>query len=334
MPFVSILQDVWNHDKTKAREKLRRKQKIKCDGPKAKDGCSHCTYFGLQCTYLQPVKRRGPKKKEAATTNVEQLQQQIAILEAKLRALSVCALCSQPLRTLSESSDSLVPSVDASHPLDNRTEDESADSSDEDDIFVAQFGCISLGPSFSFGAGFDYVLAAKAVIPQDTPPGQKAIKQLEAFNSLSWDDIQPWEQQLYEQTPQYVFPEQDLMDSLICLYFDNVHSTLPILHRESFERSVSEETHKRDHHFAASLLAVLSYSDDPRVLVDGYSTLSSGWKFITQVPILRRGFEPNIYDVQYYFLLALYALTTSKAQDSWIYLVICPTTFSTSTHEM
>ncbi|KAF7299170.1 Fungal-trans domain-containing protein [Mycena indigotica] len=300
-----------------------RRHKIKCDGSQSKDGvCSHCTHFGLQCTYLEPAKRRGPKKKES---RIEQLQQQIVALEEKLRQLSVCAVCSQPLSLSSRVSQDLVRSG-AGAALNRQPADSSSSSSDsdEDEIFVSQFGCLSLGPNFSFGAGFNFVLAAKAVTPDDTPPGKKVVK--EAFKDLDCNQIPLWEQQLYERRPLYIFPESDLMHELVGLYFENVHPTLPILHRKYFESALSEGLHLTDDHFAAALLAVLSvaclYSDDPRIFLDGYSAHSSGWSFINQVTVLHKGCEANIWDVTYYLLLTVYTLATSKAQDSWIYLGI------------
>ncbi|KAJ7175406.1 fungal-specific transcription factor domain-containing protein [Mycena filopes] len=126
----------------------------------------------------------------------------------------------------------------------------------------------------------------------------------------------------------YIFPQPDLITSLVQIYFATLHSTILILHRPSFERSVAEGLYLADHSFGGLLLAVLAvasrYSDDPRVFVEGDDTsLSAGWKFAIQLQILRRkAAEPTIYDVQMYCLMATYLLGTSVPQVSAVYMAL------------
>ncbi|KAJ7164550.1 hypothetical protein C8R43DRAFT_878849 [Mycena crocata] len=101
--------------------------------------------------------------------------------------------------------------------------------------------------------------------------------------------LRQWEKAIYEERPHsFVCPDSDLqylISALLELYFVNIHPILPVLHRSSFERSVAKGLHLTDISFGAALLAVLGfgsrYSDDPRVFVDGRSTLSSGWPFVS-----------------------------------------------------
>ncbi len=90
---------------------------------------------------------------------------------------------------------------------------------------------------------------------------------------------------------EYTFPDEDLLWSLIDLYFTESNIFLPVLHRPSFERSVVELTHLNDPVFAAVLLAVCAiasrHSTDPRVLIDNESS-SSGWKWMQQIIVGRR----------------------------------------------
>ncbi|KAF7369194.1 Zn(2)-C6 fungal-type domain-containing protein [Mycena venus] len=139
--------------------------------------------------------------------------------------------------------------------------------------------------------------------------------------------MRPWELPPHQETPQYIFPERDLITSLVSLYFDNVHPTSPLLHRPTFERSVTEGLHLKDYRFGATLLAVLAigsrYSDDPRVFVPGSnSSLSCGWNFFNQVQVIRKSLfdEPSIYEVQLYCLISIYTLGTSSPQASWLYI--------------
>ncbi|KAJ7729665.1 fungal-specific transcription factor domain-containing protein, partial [Mycena maculata] len=121
--------------------------------------------------------------------------------------------------------------------------------------------------------------------------------------------------------PHYVYPPSDLISSLLELYFTNIHPIIPVLHRPSFERSVADGLYLTDTKFGATLLAALAvasrYSNDPRVLIDG-NKLSSGWKFVMQVQIVRSHFEVTIHEVQFYCLATLYWVGTSAPQVcSW-----------------
>ncbi|KAJ7824777.1 hypothetical protein B0H14DRAFT_2182899, partial [Mycena olivaceomarginata] len=67
-----------------------------------------------------------------------------------------------------------------------------------------------------------------------------------------------WEKESYDSDrPSYVYPSADLIACLLDLYFTNVHPTLPILHRPSFERSVAESLHLVDMEFGSVCLSVI-----------------------------------------------------------------------------
>ncbi|KAJ7801297.1 fungal-specific transcription factor domain-containing protein [Mycena olivaceomarginata] len=133
-----------------------------------------------------------------------------------------------------------------------------------------------------------------------------------------------WEKEEYAIRPNYVFPDSDLIDSLLHIFWANINPTLPILHRPSFERSVAEGLHLTSAEFGGTLLVVLAaasrYSNDPRVFVDDDRGFSAGWKFANQIRILRKLFEPTIHEVQMYCVLTLYSLSLSEPQVSWLYL--------------
>ncbi len=119
---------------------------------------------------------------------------------------------------------------------------------------------------------------------------------------------QQWERTpLRLDAPRYTFPEPDLMDSLVDLYFSRLNIFLPLLHRPTFETHLRDGLHFRDQAFASVLLCLCAcasrYSDDPRVLLDGSTAWhSSGWKWFGQVQMLRRSLmgPPLLYDVQMY----------------------------------
>ncbi|KAJ3510031.1 hypothetical protein NLJ89_g4903 [Agrocybe chaxingu] len=95
---------------------------------------------------------------------------------------------------------------------------------------------------------------------------------------------QPWEKSSSSfHAASYAFPDRDLADSLIDLYFNHANLYLPLLHRPSFWRSTREGLQFMDDEFAAVYLLVCSvgsrFSTDTRVLMDGVDSFhSAGWK--------------------------------------------------------
>ncbi|KAJ6463713.1 hypothetical protein C8R47DRAFT_1225056 [Mycena vitilis] len=92
---------------------------------------------------------------------------------------------------------------------------------------------------------------------------------------------QPWEK-LNVEMPHQFFPENDLLKSLIKIYFEQINPISGILHFPSFHQSMLEGLHFRDPEFGAVVLIVCSmasrHSDDPRVFLDGTnSEHSCGW---------------------------------------------------------
>ncbi|KAF7364121.1 Zn(2)-C6 fungal-type domain-containing protein [Mycena sanguinolenta] len=191
-----------------------------------------------------------------------------------------------------------------------------------DDELAHRFSQFTVNPArtFTFNPASSFALATNAIVMKEEYDGRPLTF---IRRPLYWN-ILPWEKEEYDMQPTYFYPDSDLMASLIDLFFTNVHPTIPILHRPSFERSVAERFYLTDNDFGATLLSVLAiasrYSKDPRVFVDGDASLSSGWKFANQIGILRKRAEPSIYEVQAYFFLTLFLLSTSVPQRSWLYL--------------
>ncbi|PBK99196.1 hypothetical protein ARMGADRAFT_918028, partial [Armillaria gallica] len=84
--------------------------------------------------------------------------------------------------------------------------------------------------------------------------------------------------------PEFTLPEDDLLSSLVDLYFAEVNPFVPLLHRPTFEKSVKDKLYLEDKDFTMVLLLVCAvasrYTDDPRVLSDGVTAKqSSGWKW-------------------------------------------------------
>ncbi|EEB91818.1 hypothetical protein MPER_09764 [Moniliophthora perniciosa FA553] len=139
-----------------------------------------------------------------------------------------------------------------------------------------------------------------------------------------------WQHQNWEhsvcQTPQYQydFPAEDLMNNLVDLYFKNINVFMPLLHRPTFERDIATGLHLKNEMFGAILLLVCangsSYSNDPRVLLDGTTSWSSrGWKWFDQVHLLHTSLlsPPSLYDLQFYCLSCQFLQGSSMSHACW-----------------
>ncbi|KAJ7862438.1 fungal-specific transcription factor domain-containing protein [Mycena leptocephala] len=135
---------------------------------------------------------------------------------------------------------------------------------------------------------------------------------------------QPWEKITIEPS-HLIFPDIDLLEALVKIYFEKINPILGILHFPSFQQSISDGLHFRDSQFGAVLLAACSlasrHSDDPRVFFEGVnSEHSCGWKWFRQVQPLRASFspEPSLYQLQLISLSAIYLSGTSTPEECWI----------------
>lgn len=111
--------------------------------------------------------------------------------------------------------------------------------------------------------------------------------------------------ELGEEHSAYIYPDVDLIPSLIDAYFQQFNLFFPLLHRPTFEKSVAEGLHLTDSMFGATLLLVCAhgsrYSDDPRVLADGSDNLrSAGCKWFEQVNAYRTSLykRTSLYELQ------------------------------------
>ncbi|KAJ7062779.1 fungal-specific transcription factor domain-containing protein [Mycena amicta] len=106
----------------------------------------------------------------------------------------------------------------------------------------------------------------------------------------------------------FVFPPPDLLAELIDLYFLHKNIYLPVLHRPTFERSVTQGVYLKDDGFASVVLLVCAigsrYSTDPRVCPPGTESLGCGYEFFRQVPMTMDHIfdKPRLYQLQSYCL--------------------------------
>ncbi|KAG7086878.1 hypothetical protein E1B28_002798 [Marasmius oreades] len=156
-------------------------------------------------------------------------------------------------------------------------------------------------------------------------PGKQLAGRVIDRRAEFWN-IHPWQAEIVDPDPNYVFPEEDLMNELINLYFAHVNCYYPILHRGLFEKAVAEHLHLHDRYFAAVLLVVCAagsrYSNDARVLDDPQCTLSAGWKWFRQIRLIRSNFikPPCVYELQLYCIAIFFVQGTSTPETCWILL--------------
>ncbi|KAG6907784.1 hypothetical protein DXG01_007391 [Tephrocybe rancida] len=129
--------------------------------------------------------------------------------------------------------------------------------------------------------------------------------------------------------PTFTFPDPDLITSLIDLYFKHVNCYFPLLHRPTFERDVSSGLHHTNSAFAGTLILLCAvaarYSNDLRVMDDPKEPgeepdpHSSGWKWFSQVPLVRATplAPPCLYELQFFALVGQFLQASSVPQACW-----------------
>ncbi|KAK0219153.1 fungal-specific transcription factor domain-containing protein [Armillaria fumosa] len=171
-----------------------------------------------------------------------------------------------------------------------------------------------------FGSSSGLALFMSALSTKKKLTGSLTTMQIHDYSNLY-----PWERATADaEKACYVFPDNDLITSLVAIYFDTMNPILPILHRPTFVKNVADGLHLRDENFAATLLFVLAvasrHSDDPRVLADPSSRLSAGWSFLEFIPIAKKVLlrPPCLNDIQQTVLSVMYTFGSSVPEFTWM----------------
>ncbi|KAH6899488.1 fungal-specific transcription factor domain-containing protein [Coprinopsis sp. MPI-PUGE-AT-0042] len=139
--------------------------------------------------------------------------------------------------------------------------------------------------------------------------------------------VQKWDSPPPRAEPVFRFPEPDLLDHLVQVYFQTIDNLVPVFHRPSFERAVKAGLHHTDTCFAKCLLAMCAiaarHSRDRRVIENpGDPEMKAGHQWFSQIEVFKQSFEkpPTLYELQMYWLATLYLHGTSTPEKCW-YLV-------------
>lgn len=141
---------------------------------------------------------------------------------------------------------------------------------------------------------------------EEARPGPEGRKQILPCKRPEFWRAHPWIiEALEHEKPHNNFPPEDLMTSLVDLYFERANTFLPLLHRPTFEKGLKNGLHYRSEGFGSTVLLVCALgsrgSRDPRVIFEGTNSQhSAGWEWFRQVQWIRRSLlaPPKLYDLQ------------------------------------
>ncbi|TFK66545.1 hypothetical protein BDN72DRAFT_823317 [Pluteus cervinus] len=294
-----------------------RRRKSGCNSAEMPDNkCSNCIQFGHECTHREVVKHSTPAK-----GYVEALEQKLEKMEKLL--------------------NKLLPGIDL-----NQDTDVPPMTLPRNDLDAIQhFSKLQINPPqnrfFGRSSTFHLIQTALDIKGEDLgSPGEITKRLLGPRRPIIWGGPSRFRTISLERPtpPPFTFPEPDLLKSLVDLYFGELSIFFPLLHRPTFESSVAEDLHLKDHEFGAVVLLVCALgaklSDDPRVFSDismldgqGMSNeekarallASCGWKWYEQVDLMRANLakRPTLYELQAYALSVLFCHSSEEPDGAW-----------------
>ncbi|KAJ7141276.1 fungal-specific transcription factor domain-containing protein, partial [Mycena epipterygia] len=323
-----------------------KQRKIRCDSSEMPGSrCSNCIEFSSECTKNigsstlpsldTPFPPDGINMTKAHVATIISSQSTAHILGVNLRRLLLdVANYAHRLElqlTSTRRSLSLPPSDSSTDSLSHPAiRDEST--SEDDDLFVngtlikrfERFVLDSYRTRF-FGKSSHVELIKTAMNAKEKfkagTQNPQPTRRLQFWRS-PWehDDLTPT-----EVLPPLVFPDPDLLQNLVSIYFRHINILLCLLHRPTFEQNLAASLHFVDRQFGATVLAVCAlaarYSDDPRVLLEGTNIqLSAGWKYFRQLQPIRTSLveTATLYEVQMICLCIFYLQGSSVPEPCWV----------------
>ncbi|KAI0058762.1 hypothetical protein BV25DRAFT_1196308 [Artomyces pyxidatus] len=318
--------------------------------------CSHCVVSESTCVFTETTKKRGPPKRyvDSLESRLEKMEGLLSRLypdgdfsqEIDLEPWTRSYKPAEPERSKAtnispdSSSDTssnthALPGIPALPPGDDsETDDEDTDH--EYDLTQAEMVkhlrqiCINPNHRRFYGKSSGIRLLREALDLKSEVSGTVPITMRDALSRGErrpdfWL-LHPWERERFAPQPiTYVFPEPDLLASLVELYFQYIAPLIPLLHRPTFMQGLVEGRHLVDAGFAGIVLLVCGtasrYSDDPRVLLDEANGHfhSAGWKYFNQVPLVGTSVlsAPGLHDLQITALAVLFLHGCSPPQACW-----------------
>ncbi|KAI0090935.1 fungal-specific transcription factor domain-containing protein [Irpex rosettiformis] len=328
-----------------------RSKKVRCNG-RPGERCNNCIAGNHECTFLTNAKKRYPD-----LARIEELENQLANMKKLLNKLHPGVDFTAALNGYVDNNSLWM--VDPKDPkLSNTTEksiplppprptlikpeleSEDLDPSDEDVAHPSplerSFKAMSIqtGPPRFLGKSSRFYFFKKAYELKYEAAGREPPNLRDRDFVIPWKKncselyvSQPWIIPILQihESPQYHFPEPELLKSLVKCFFDQTIKFMPLLHRPTFEKQINAGLHFTDEGFATVMMLVCSlgsrFSDDPRVLQDNTdSWYSAGWKWFAQVQNSRKLINvrpPRLYDLQICALAGLYLHQSVLSQAAW-----------------
>ncbi|KAJ3762912.1 fungal-specific transcription factor domain-containing protein [Lentinula raphanica] len=340
-----------------------RRKKIRCDSSTMPNKvCTVCLNAGIECKHTNTPKKRGPKPNHTAQSALvnailaEPLSYTIPDDHAGVRELlvDICHYVRFLEKELSRLRRATVsgPASASGHPSpspgpDSESVQSNADSlitksaiggvfsdEDSDDIdtntISEDFKHLSLYHSRPrhYGMSSNFVLA-QTLLEVDFQHDLDIGLLLKRFERPLFWTINPWQREVPFMTPDtpLVFPDSELLQNLISIYFSEFDPYLPLLHRETFEQSIKDGLHLRERCFGKVVLAVCAlasrYSNDPRNMISGAPCPehSLGWPWFRQVAVVQTTSfidPPRVYNLQLFVLSVVFLQGTTTSESSWI----------------
>ncbi|KAK7034652.1 Gypsy retrotransposon integrase-like protein 1 [Paramarasmius palmivorus] len=319
-----------------------RRRKIKCDSASMPGAiCSHCIAQKIKCTHDIVKKKRGPiteRVQEARTSYIKVVvaeilspvnpyqppedPQDVRKILVDL-ANHIRYLDAELAKAWSSTITSTTPSTAGSTPSSVVT----AAQNGEEEIMLSQhFKSLNIDRAQQryFGKASRIMLVQMAMEYKRDLSEKQAEEALSRNKRKQMWTLQPWQQTPEPYRDPLYFPDSDFMNALVELYFNQVNTFFPLLHRPSFVYSISQGLHYHDYYFGAVVLAVCAlgarYSNDHRALYPGSdSEHSIGWQWIRQIQVISSNFKDptSLYEVQVYCLVMLFTNTTTMPEHAW-----------------
>ncbi|ORE10344.1 hypothetical protein BCV72DRAFT_268886, partial [Rhizopus microsporus var. microsporus] len=299
-----------------------RKKKVKCDGTSPL--CTNCVSLGIQCTYKESTKKRGPPKGyiEAIEGRLHRLEALLGsiVQEDDPRSQAIIAELNSPLETaygelirprpmrretiteyevedrlMKQDMNEIKPSQLLDSDDSNHTDN--IDESGQLRYYGKTSGFYMLQNNKNFQNKLLHFNSRKRqTLSQSPPPPSLAV-------------VDPFE-----------MPPKDLSDHLLDLYFNNFYSLLPILHKQSFMQALSRN--EAPPLLLNAIYAVASrVSSDARVRADPSKPETAGDVFFERARLLLdlEWDSFKLYTIQSLLLMSSHQNGALKTTRGWLY---------------
>nr|GAT58162.1 predicted protein [Mycena chlorophos] len=303
--------------------------------------CSNCIAFGSECTRTYAPRGKEAQPKSASVPERSAQEHVSSILSGSQEYTAgdykILVALAQYARRLEEAlsvTTTLATPEDVlsvyPSPENSSSEDASnVDSEDDGVLFDEKVPSewpmrqiVRHNASERFYGRTSSINFVKALMRVRAEAGDSHAPQIQWARPQFWS-IKPWEITPEIYVPQ-IFPEPDLLDAFIKLFFLHVNPLVFVLHAPTFHRAVAAGLHLVDQDFGSVVLVVCAVgaklSDDPRALLEGTSDpLSAGWRWWSQVRPIPASFAQSatLHQLQVIALTALYLGSSSTPESCW-----------------